>query len=249
MATASERDEVPLAMGVDEAGMPVPHWPLQKQIHDVVTSAVIEAFLVSLILVSFLCVAVETDRSAVDLEPLFAVSLLSGVILALYTVELICKLYIFRREYFRSGWNCLDLLVVLSDYIMIILETVLPSTFSLKFLRVLRLARLSRSARALHYFPQLALMVQGLFATLRIVASGLLLLVGFLAIVGVLAVQLLHPINQRVAEKGLYDGCDRCPRAFESTFNAAMTFMQQIVTGDSWGQVSLPIIEEAPYMH
>lgn len=128
---------------------------------------------------------------------------------------------------------------------MILLETVLASTFSLKFLRILCLARLSRSARALHYFPQLALMVQGLFATLRIVASGLLLLVGFLAIVGVLAVQLLHPINQRVAEKGLYDGCDRCPRAFESTFNAAMTFMQQIVTGDSWGQVSLPIIEEA----
>lgn len=51
-------------------------------------------------------------------------------------------------------------------------------------------------------------------------------------------------MNERVASKGLYDGCERCPRAFKSTFNSALTFTQQIVTGDSWGTISIPVIEE-----
>jgi len=138
------------------------------------------------------------------------------------------------------------LFVVLADFTMLALEAASSDGFSFGFLRLLRLARLARSARAIRFFPQLAIMVQGLIATLRIVMSGLLLLAVMLGIIGVLAVQLLHPINMRVAEKGFYDDCERCPRAFESTFNAAMTFTQQVITGDSWGAVSLPIIEESP---
>jgi len=75
----------------------------------------------------------------------------------------------------------------------------------------------------------------------------LMLLTGFLFLIGILAVQLVHPINIRIASTGVYEGCDRCPRAFESTFSAVITFVQQIITGDSWGAVSIPIIEEEPW--
>lgn len=58
----------------------------------------------------------------------------------------------------------------------------------------------------------------------------------------------MQPVNLRVAETGVYEGCERCPRAFETTFSATMTFVQQIVAGDSWGLVTIPIIEEEPWM-
>lgn len=113
-------------------------------------------------------------------------------------------------------------------------------------MRALRLFRLARSARVIRIFPQLSLMLQGMLATLKVVASGMILIIGCLTIMGILAVQLLHPVNQRVTSQGLHDGCERCSRAFESTGSAVLTFTQQIITGDSWGAVSIPIIEEEP---
>merc|ERR1719436_1590139 len=42
------------------------------------------------------------------------------------------------------------------------------------------------------------------------------------------------------------DSCERCARAYESVPQAMLTFVQQLIAGDSWGMVSLPIIEESP---
>jgi len=51
----------------------------------------------------------------------------------------------------------------------------------------------------------------------------------------------------RIAETGYYRDCERCQRAFSSVFAANLTLLQQIIAGDSWGMVSLPIIEDAPW--
>jgi hypothetical protein len=73
----------------------------------------------------------------------------------------------------------------------------------------------------------------------------------FMALIlwGILAVQLIHPVNERLMKNnpGVYDGCARCPRAFSSVFHSALTFWKQLVAGDSWGQLSEPIIEEAKW--
>merc|ERR1719331_1108721 len=70
-----------------------------------------------------------------------------------------------------------------------------------------------------------------------------------LTVWGILAVQLIHPINKDIAEKKshLYEGCERCPRAFSTVFDSYLTFWKQLVAGDSWGTLCEPIIEEAPW--
>jgi len=95
-------------------------------------------------------------------------------------------------------------------------------------------------------FPQLAAMVKGLLNALSAIMWGVLLLVITLTVFGVLAVQFIHPLNLQVAESGIYDGCARCEHAFESVSQSMLTFTQQIVAGDSWGVVTVPIIEAAP---
>jgi voltage-gated sodium channel len=40
----------------------------------------------------------------------------------IYTIEAIIKLYVFRRTYFRDGWNIFDLIIVISAWIGFIIE-------------------------------------------------------------------------------------------------------------------------------
>jgi len=231
----------------DDVNLPETMSGGQTRLHAILQSLGVETILVGLIALSLITITIETDRTAAGLESLGAVQYLDSFVLAMYTFELLCKFYIWRCRFFCVPWNCLDFMIVAADYGMIIIEAALSgSNFSFSFLRALRLLRLARSARVIRFFPSLSLMAKGFFATLKVVASGLMFLSGSLLVIGVLSVQILHPVNQRVQNKGLYDGCDRCGRAFSSTANAVLTFTQQIITGDSWGTVSIPVIEEEP---
>merc|ERR1719428_2815072 len=62
----------------------------------------------------------------------------------------------------------------------------------------------------------------------------------------VILVELVHPVNKTVAETGIYEGCERCARAYESVMASNLTILQTIIAGDSWGIVSLAVIEESP---
>ena len=56
-------------------------------------------------------------------------------------------------------------------------------------------------------------------------------------------VELLHPIASRLT----FGTCARCPHSFDSIFSASVTLFQQIVAGDNWGQISIPVLEEQPW--
>jgi len=51
-------------------------------------------------------------------------------------------------------------------------------------------------------------------------------------------------------EEGAFDltHCERCPRAYESVFQACLTMAQSIVAGDNWGYYVVPFIEKHPVL-
>jgi len=226
-------------------GLPEPLTGKRKMLQDVLLSPVVEATLALAVLTNLVCMVIDTDRGAAGEDPLLATEALDAAILALFTIEFGCKAFVYRSRVFRNPWNLFDCFVLFVDYAMMGVGSLLEG-FPIASLRTARLLRLARSARVLKMFPELALMVLGMVQTMKIVFCGIIMLSGFLTVVGILSVHILHPVNERVASKGLYDGCERCPRAFKSTFNSALTFTQQIVTGDSWGTISIPVIEEEP---
>merc|ERR1740138_537283 len=89
-------------------------------------------------------------------------------------------------------------------------------------------------------------MVQGLMGAFRAIFWGIFLMGACLTVFGIVAVQIIHPLNQELAAQGVYEGCERCPRAFESVGASVVTFSQTLIAGDSWGQVSIPLIERYP---
>jgi len=118
---------------------------------------------------------------------------------------------------------------------------------SLSILRVLRLARLVRVMRILMAVKELQMLLHSFLSTLRTVFWASFMLLVLLSLWSIIAVEMVHPVNLRVAASGEYADCERCERAFSSVMQANLTFMQTIIAGDAWGVLAVPIIEEAPW--
>jgi hypothetical protein len=77
----------------------------------------------------------------------------------------------------------------------------------------------------------------------------MLLVLLWLVVLAIVAVQIIHPINEEISAEGLYDGCERCSRAYSSVSNTLVTFTQTLIAGDSWGQSAILVIERQPFTY
>lgn len=224
---------------------PMEGWsPVRRTVAIALKSMVTEAVLALLVLISFILVVIETDSEGAIPQ---WVTVTNNVLLVLYTIELLTRLFVLRLEFFYFFFNVMDLLVILLDLVSTGLELIAVEELpSLTVLRVFRVLRLARSYKVMVKFPQLALMVKGLANAASAVMYGVALVFMVITVWSILAVQFIHPVNQRVGLTGAYDGCGRCAEAFSSVRQSVLTFTQQIICGDSWGLVTIPIIEEAP---
>jgi Ca2+-binding EF-hand superfamily protein len=149
-----------------------------------------------------------------------------------------------------NWFNIVDFVVVVIDLLLELVElyswAAKPSP-GLSFIRILRLARVARARRVLANFPMLSGMCRDMLGAMQAVCSGLILLIVNLIIWSVIAVQFVNPLMQDMVAENKFDGCERCARAFGSVTEAFVTFWQQIVAGDSWGAVSIPVMEAHPW--
>merc|ERR1719160_366301 len=109
------------------------------------------------------------------------------------------------------------------------------------------MARLLRSMRILLHFRELYIMAHGMVAAAKAIFWAAVMLVIWLTLWSIVTVELIHPLNKEISDSGLYGDCDRCGRAFSSVPQSILTFIQQIIAGDSWGTLTVPIIEAHPW--
>lgn len=163
-------------------------------------------------------------------------------VLLIFVIELLLRLVAFQWNFFKDGWNIFDFAIVLTDAIMFFVSLVGADFFPVSILRIFRLSKLARVSKILRVFPELRMMLASLVSSFSTIFWGACMLFLFLLVWAMVAVLLIHPLNKDVE----YDGCERCPRAYGSVMDAALTFWQQIVAGDSWGQATIPLIEKHP---
>merc|ERR1719506_725490 len=88
---------------------------------------------------------------------------------------------------------------------------------------------------------------------MKAIVWATVLLFVVLMIWSVVFVELVNPLvldmlkEEQEGQADYFSDCERCGRAFSSTMQAMLTFTQQIVAGDEWGAVSIPIIEKHPW--
>eukprot|EP00928_Gymnodinium_smaydae_P040324 TRINITY_DN27359_c0_g2_i1.p1 TRINITY_DN27359_c0_g2~~TRINITY_DN27359_c0_g2_i1.p1 ORF type:complete len:630 (-),score=149.68 TRINITY_DN27359_c0_g2_i1:211-2049(-) len=213
----------------------------------IISSRIFRSCIGFVMIFNMLVVIVETDMKANGDVPLY-LRAITTAILVIYCVELTLRIFVAHITYFKSSSNVFDFLIILVDVlaeVLVFLQLELPSV---SIMRVFRIVRAIKGMRALWSFRELYMMMFGFFGSMRAIAWATLVIYFMICIWSIIFVELVHPINLRVASTGIYDGCDRCPRAFSTVFDSMVTLTQQIVAGDSWGTLSLPIIEEQPFV-
>jgi voltage-gated sodium channel len=117
-----------------------------------------QALIISVILANAVVLGLETYDSLDD-EVGGLLHTLNSVFLGVFTVEVAIRVFAYGRrpqEFFRSGWNVFDFVVVGAAYLPFVRESV----------TLLRMARLLRIARLLSVIPGLRIVVLGIARSL-----------------------------------------------------------------------------------
>lgn len=132
-----------------------------KNLQRLLESTVFERFIIAVIVLNAITLGLETAPTLVGgfMETLLRID---KVFLAVFVVEIVAKLAVYRLQFFRSGWNLFDFAIVAIS--------VLPFLSGLSVLRSLRILRV---LRLISVVPQFRVITQAFIDSLSgLVAIG-----------------------------------------------------------------------------
>lgn len=175
-------------------------------------------FIISLIILNAITIGMETSS---EIMILFGSMLLliDKIILAIFVIEILLKLYGYGFGFFKSGWNIFDFSIVAI--------ALLPASGPLAILRALRIFR---SLRLIKNVPKLRFIVESLFHSLPSLVWIFVLLSLVFYVFSVIGTKLF--------------GADY-PQWF-GNLGASMFSLFQIMTLEGWAEISRSIMEKYP---
>jgi len=212
------------------------------QIGRIITDGKSELVLAFMVLLSLALIIIDADHRARGEDAPLWTQRLENALLLLYSIEMVLRLYVFRRNFFQSALNVVDLFVVLIDaaFFFVRLSSIELPKFT--FLRVLRLAKLSRAFHILLSQEPLYIMVEAFLASLKTLFFGCLFISVALIIYGIIAVEFMRPLEN----VEFSPSCGVCPAAFASVWQAICTLIQTNIVADEWGDLFRPFLYEYP---
>jgi hypothetical protein len=91
--------------------------------------------------------------------------------------------------------------------------------------------------------PELYILLSGLTTSFKPILFGSIMLISVILVWSVVVVELLHPIASQLD----FRNCPNCHMGFSGVYTAWLTLFSQIVAGDSWGLISLPLAKAEPW--
>ena len=183
----------------------------------ILESAGVRKFITAVILFNAVILGLETSDMAMAKVGLL-IGFLDRICLAIFVVELVLKLLVYRLRFFCDGWNIFDFVIVAVSLV--------PAAQNLSVLRSLRILRVVSVA------PRLRWVVEGFITALPGMAS-VFLLMGIIFYIGsVISTQLFST---------------DFPQWFGSLAQSAYSLFQ-IMTLESWSMgIVRPVMEVYPY--
>lgn len=193
---------------------------LREKIATILLYPAIQRALLTLILINAAILGLETSATvmAVAAKPLM---LLDKLILTIFVIEIISRIFVHRWAFFKDAWSVFDFIVIAIALV--------PSSGPFAVLRALRVLRV---LRVLSFVPSMKKIVGALVQSLN----------GMLSIAMVLG--LVYYISAVMATK-LFG--EAFPEWFGSLGHSLYTLFQ-IMTLESWSMgISRPVMEQFPY--
>lgn len=177
-----------------------------------------------LIVINAIILGFETDPGIRARHGVW-LSVLDRAILLVFTLEIAIKLYAYRLNFFRSGWNIFDFLIVGLAWI--------PATGPLSVLRALRILRI---LRLLSIIPQLRRVISAIGHSIP----------GMLSVIGVLS--LVFYVSAVLCTNLFGSHPDPRMQEWFGTVGASAYTLFQIMTLESWSMgIVRPTMELFPY--
>ena len=182
-------------------------------------------FITTLIIINAITLGLETNSELMASEAGPVLTLIDSAILAVFTIEIILKLWAYRAAFFRSGWNIFDFTIVAISLI--------PASGPLSVLRAFRILRV---LRLFSMVPQMRRVINALFHALPGMASVVSVLLIVFYVAAVLATKLFGTADN--AELQIWFG----------SIGASMFTLFQIMTLESWSMgIVRPTLELYPW--
>ncbi|XP_073541121.1 voltage-dependent L-type calcium channel subunit alpha-1S [Phyllobates terribilis] len=202
------------------------HRLLRRKSRALVKSRFFYWLVIIVILINTITIATEHHNQPDPLTS--AQDIVNQVLLALFTMEMILKIYALGfQSYFMSLFNRFDCFVVCTGLLEILLvASNIMTPLGISVLRCIRLLRIFKITR---YWTSLNNLVASLLNSVRSIASLLLLLFLFMIIFALLGMQMFG---------GKFDFEDtEIRRSTFDTFPQALITVFQILTGEDWNSV------------
>ena len=189
-------------------------------LRELVESSAFNGFVTAVIVINAITLGLETAPSLVAKYGAI-LHFVDTAALWIFTAELFLKLRVYRKQFFKDGWNLFDLTIVTIAWI--------PAAGPLSVLRALRIMRI---LRLISIVPSMRKVVGALFGALPGMGSIVLVLMLVYYIAAVMATNLF--------------GAD-FPDWF-GTVGESMFSLFQIMTLESWSMgIVRPVMEVYPY--
>ncbi|MFT7007455.1 MAG: voltage-gated sodium channel [Colwellia sp.] len=187
-----------------------------------VESKQFQNFLIFLILFNAITLGLETSQFGKNNAALLYI--IDTTILVMFTIELLLKLFVYRSDFFRSGWNWFDFIIVAISWA--------PASGALSVLRAFRILRV---LRLLSVVPQMRRVIGALGHSLPGMAS----VVGVLSIIFYVSAVLTTKIFGSHSDANMQEW-------FGSIGSSAYTLFQ-VMTLESWSMgIVRPTMELFP---
>ncbi|AXH10268.1 ion transporter [Malaciobacter halophilus] len=185
-----------------------------------ITSKKFQNFIATLIVFNGIILGLATSKTVVQ-EYSFVLTLIDNIIIAIFTIEIILRIYVHRLSFFKDPWSLFDFFVVAISLV--------PANEGLSILRVLRVLRLFR---LLTVIPQMRTIIGALLGVIPGIASVSMVLMLFFYVFAIMATNLY---------------AQTFPQWF-GTLGQSMYTLFQVMTLESWSMgIARPIMEIHPY--
>ncbi len=191
-----------------------------ETISKLVKNPLFTSFIIILIIINAITLGLETSPKLIE-EYEYALHIVDQTILWIFVIEILLKIYVYRFNFFKDGWNIFDFLIVGIS--------LLPSSGILSILRALRILRV---LRLISIVPSLRAVIQALFNALPGMSSIITVLLLIFYVASVMATKLFK---------------EHFPEFF-GTIGNSMYSLFQIMTLESWSMgIVRPVMEVYPY--
>ena len=189
-------------------------------LRDFLESTRFQNFITFIIIVNSLLIGLETSSEVMTKYGLI-IDAFDMVILVMFTIEIVLKLFIYRLKFWTNPWDIFDFIVIAIS--------ILPAAGSFSIFRALRIIR---TLRLLKTLPKLRLIIESLLHSIPSIGWIGVLLVIIYYIFGVVGTNLFS---------------EAYPEFFGNLGTSFFTLFQ-IMTLESWSTaIARPIMDGTPY--